>query len=138
MERSTTEGSLAAGDTLGMPTDKGGLNAPDLQLIYSSSRLAWIGRILRLQNATFVKALQNRIQANMCDIVHINIDMMWTKSRRIPYFYEEMFALYRALPISRSPACGREVRRQMIWHNLLFRSVPNRSRMDRFNVGTLD
>lgn len=29
-----------------------------------------------------------------------------------------MFSLFQALPISRQPACGKDVRRQLMWYNL--------------------
>ena len=107
-----------AKNTLSMEVEKGGLKVPDLISINASSRVAWIGRIARQQEATFVKTLQNRLQATICDILHINIDMTWIKSRLIPGFYEEMVTCFKALQLTRQPACGKEVRRQLMWHNL--------------------
>ena len=67
--------------------------------------------------------------------------MLWIKRRQIPHFYEEMLISFKALPLKRQPTCGKEVRRQLIWHNLDIqvghKSLTNRI-LSRRNIKLID
>ena len=76
-----------------------------------------MGRMTRLQDATFAKTLQSRIMVNIGDSGQMNINMSLIKQKKIPPFYETL-SLFQTLPITRQPACGKDVRRQLMWYNL--------------------
>ena len=64
-----------------MPVAKGGLNLPDLVAMDKASKIAWIGRMTRLQNLIFVRVLQKRLQATVQDIVRTDFDSKWILGR---------------------------------------------------------
>ena len=43
--------------------------------------------------------------------------MSLIRQKKIPSFYE-MLSLFQTLSITRQPACGKDVRRQLMWYNL--------------------
>ena len=76
-----------------------------------------MGTMTRLQDATSAKTLQSRIMVNIGYLGYINIGMSLIKQKKIPSFYETL-SLFQTLAITRQPACGKDVRRQLMWYNL--------------------
>ena len=83
-----------ARDTLSMKAERGGLKALVLVTMNKANRIAWIGRMIRRQENTFVQALQDRIQASLSDIAQVRYDITRIRARRIPEYYKEMFAWF--------------------------------------------
>ena len=106
-----------AKSTITMPVEKGGLNAPDLHLINKASRIAWIGKLIILKEATFVKVLHNRLHATLGNVINVAFDELWLTNRQIPEFYKEMLLWFRSICPAIAPGCGKTVRQQHLWHN---------------------
>ena len=103
--------------TLSMTVERGGLNAPDLLIMDKASRIAWIGRLMRLSDATFVQVLQKRIRTPLCKLVQINYDEKWILNRQIPEFYKDMLTWFKEVYQTTAPLTGCAIRQQCIWHN---------------------
>ena len=80
--------------TLGMKIQHGGLNVPDLASMNVANRIVWIGRMLRLQEVTFVQVLQERIRSDLRDIVQVKYDIRRIRSRPVPEYYKEMLTCF--------------------------------------------
>ena len=96
--------------TLCLPIEKGGLKAPDLTLMNRANRVAWIGRLIRLSEATFVQVLEDRIRAPVGQMVKMNYDVHWIDSRPIPEFYKEMLMWYKELNLIEEPSNVKGIR----------------------------
>lgn len=112
--------------TLKMSVEKGGLKIPDTVLMDKAYRIAWIGRLMRLQDATFAQVLQERLKLHVRDIVRMDYDDKWMQTVQIPDFYKEMFSWFRGVRLIKEPENGMDIRRQSIWRNNFIR-VQNRT-----------
>ena len=103
--------------TLQQGIEAGGLNAPNLLAIYKAIRASWMGRIVINREMTFSKVFQEKIKVNINDITRVNYDSAWISSKPLTLFYKEMLLWFReAVPV-KTPIDGRDVRKQIIWHN---------------------
>ena len=103
--------------TLTMPISRGGLKLPDLEAMNRANRIAWIGRIIQLKEATFVQVLEKKMRLPLRDLVKMNFDGHWVTSRRIPQFYKEMLCWYKEICPTGVPVSGQDIRKQPMWHN---------------------
>ena len=121
--------------TLRMKAERGGLKVKDLEIMNKATRVAWIGRMIRLQEGTFVKVLEDRIRADLKDIVQVNYDITRMSSRFIPEYYKQMFEWFTKTGIMKVPDSGEKIRRQLVWQNSYIRvqgkSLFNKTLSDR-------
>ena len=123
-----------AKSTITMPVEKGGLNAPDLIKANKACRISWIGRMLKLKGAVFIRALEKRLSVRLSDLINADFEERWLKNRPIPEFYKQMLVWFRNVCPAKVPECGKEVRQQVIWHNKAVR-VGNRTLFHRRLAG---
>ena len=107
-----------AKSTITLGIEKGGLKAPDLLIMNKASRIAWIGRLFRLKDLTFVQVLESKIHSSLEASVRSDFDKKWISSRQIPAFYKEMFIWFNEIHQFREPKSGKAIRMQSIWHNM--------------------
>ena len=88
-----------------------------LELLYRSSRVAWIGRLIRFQDAAFVQVLHARMQLSFRDLIKMNFDDKWINGLKIPAFYIEMLQWFKQCGLIKEPTTGKELRQQCIWRN---------------------
>ena len=108
--------------TLCMTAEQGGLKAPDLALMNRAFRIAWISRMLRLDGATFVQVLQERMRVDLKTIDKVRYDINRLGSSHVPEYYKEMILWFSELTdFVKEPVNGTEVRRQPLWCNAAIR-----------------
>ena len=97
---------------------EGGLNVPDLSMIYKAQRVAWLIPMLKHSGLTFVKVFLQRLHIEaMKDVLCCNYNKKWIKGLSLSSFYRDMLIWYRELIAWKEPRSGKEVRLQMVWHN---------------------
>ena len=104
--------------TLIQGIEEGGLKAPDLMLIYRTTRAAWAKRIANARHASFVKILEARMRPlAFIDILKMNYNSYFIDNTHIPYFYKDALRWFRELCPIQDPRNGKDVRKQQIWQN---------------------
>ena len=98
--------------------NEGGLNAPDINTIYRAHRVAWLARMVKNSEMTFVKILLQRLQIrSLNDLLRSHYSNKWIKGLNVSSFYKEMLMWYAEIVHRAEPVTAKEVRLQMIWHN---------------------
>ena len=97
---------------------EGGLNAPNLKMLYKSQRVAWLTRMMQHPKLTFVKVLLRKLKnSSFNNVLKSHFSDGWVKRLSLAPFYKEMLAWYREIVPRKEPNSGKEVRLQLIWNN---------------------
>jgi exonuclease III len=95
--------------------EKGGLKIPDMECIVKSQKIAWVKRILKNPNATWMEFLYTTLpDMDVKHLLRCSVDPKLL-ANNIPNFYRQI--LYAWYEMNPQPISIMDIRREILWYN---------------------